>query len=82
MFQMVLSFLKITHFRILGTKLQLFFHMCKRTRDFYVILAEKNYWYTFCSCVYGFFFVPLRRNLCVNTKTLYELFRNHYKTIR
>jgi len=29
-----------------------------------VILAEKNAWYAFCSCVYGIFFVILRRILC------------------
>ena len=66
MLQIVLFCQKITYFRNSGTKLQLFFHICKRTRDFSVILAEKKTWYAFCACVYGIFFVPLHRILCVS----------------
>ena len=60
MSQIVLFRHKITYFGNSGTKLQLFFHICKRTRDFSVILAEKKTWYAFCSCVYELFFVPLQ----------------------
>ena len=53
MLQIVLFCQKITYFRNSGTKLQLFFHICKRTREKSVILAEKSTWYAFCACVYG-----------------------------
>ena len=82
MLQIVLFCQKITYFRNSGTKLQLFFHICKRTRENSVILAEKCAWYAFCACVYGLFIVPLQRILCVNTQTLYEFFRNYYQAIR
>ena len=41
-----------------GAKLQLFFHICKRTRVFLVFLS----FYPPLSCIYQIFFVPLQTN--------------------
>ena len=67
MLQIVLFCQKITYFRNSGTKLQLFFHICKRTRDFLSFWQKKKTWYAFCSCIYGIFFVPLQSHFMRNS---------------
>lgn len=65
MLQIVLFCQKITYFRNSGTKLQLFFHICKRTRDFLSFWQKKRLGMHFVLAYMEYFSYLCSRILCV-----------------